>query len=143
LGRKKEIIIIRGCNYFPHEIEEILAEHPAVVRGGCAAVGIFDETQGTEQLVVLAETQANIDFRDLRAKLRALLVRHLGFAAHDIVFVENGELPRTTSGKLQHFLCKELYAAGALRNAPEEMEEKVLLYQSVDTGDAAEIDAVS
>jgi len=93
LGRKKEIIIIRGCNYFPHEI---------------------DEAAGTERLIVAVETRPADATAKTRAELQTLLQQHIGFSAQEIVFVEAGGLPRTTSGKLQRLKCKAQYEAGTL-----------------------------
>ena len=112
LGRKKEIIIIRGLNYFPQEIEEAIADHPIISKDGCAAVGVHDDAQGTENLVLLIEAPAGDVTPAVRAQLQALLLQRIGFAAHDLVFVQPGALPRTTSGKLQRLKCRELFVAG-------------------------------
>ncbi|MBO7783122.1 AMP-binding protein [Burkholderia pseudomallei] len=115
LGRKKEIIIIRGTNYFPHEIEETIDSHPAVYKGACIAVGIHDETQGTENLVVLVEAHANHVSRDSRAELQARMQQRLGYCAQRIAFVEPGALPRTTSGKPQRLKARAMFVSGELR----------------------------
>ncbi|PPK46407.1 acyl-CoA synthetase (AMP-forming)/AMP-acid ligase II [Trinickia symbiotica] len=114
LGRKKEIIIIRGANYFPHEIEEVIADHPAIFKGACAAVGVYDEKQGTESLVILVESHASGVHANAnaRAEMQTLLQRKLGYCAQEIVFVEPGALPRTTSGKLQRLKSRQLYLNG-------------------------------
>jgi acyl-CoA synthetase (AMP-forming)/AMP-acid ligase II len=114
LGRKKEIIIIRGSNYFPHEIEEALGADSAMKKSACAAFGLFDDTSGTERLIVVAEARAADANAQTRARLQQLLQKQIGFAAQEICFVEPGGLPRTTSGKLQRLKCKDLYASGAL-----------------------------
>ncbi|MFM0738663.1 AMP-binding protein [Paraburkholderia xenovorans] len=115
LGRKKEIIIIRGSNYFPHEIEEALSADPAMQKSTCAAFGLFDEISGTERLIVVAEARAADANAQTRARFQQLLQQQIGFAAQEICFVEPGGLPRTTSGKLQRLKCKDLYASGALQ----------------------------
>ncbi|AOJ82039.1 AMP-binding protein [Burkholderia savannae] len=115
LGRKKEIIIIRGTNYFPHEIEETIDGHPAVYKGACIAVGIHDETQGTENLVVLVEAHANRVNSDSRAELQTRMQQRLGYCAQRIAFVEPGALPRTTSGKPQRLKARAMFMSGELR----------------------------
>jgi acyl-CoA synthetase (AMP-forming)/AMP-acid ligase II len=115
LGRMKEIIIIRGCNYFPDEIEAAVSDHAIMSRDGCAAIGVHDEAQGTEQLVLLVETAAECATAAARAELQALLVQRIGFAAQELIFLHPGALPRTTSGKLQRLKCREMFVAGALR----------------------------
>ncbi|QEL57793.1 AMP-binding protein [Chromobacterium paludis] len=121
LGRQKEIIIIRGSNYFPHEVEDALAAHPLLAGGSAiAATGIYDETQGTENLIVMIEFEREEEQANLRAELQALLRERFGFGAHAIAFVANGSLPRTTSGKLQRLKCRGLYIEQALRNVDAE-----------------------
>ncbi|QLL16660.1 AMP-binding protein [Pseudomonas chlororaphis] len=116
LGRKKELIIIRGSNYFPHEVEDIVAsrfsldnESPAIV-----AIGVHDNTQGTESLLIFIEHEQIEAHAQLRTELQAQLRNKLGFAAHAIFFVPTGKLPRTTSGKLQRLKCRDFYLDGTL-----------------------------
>ncbi|POZ62808.1 AMP-binding protein [Chromobacterium alticapitis] len=121
LGRQKEIIIIRGSNYFPHEIEDALAAHPLLADGNAiAAAGLYDETQGTENLIVMIEFEREDAQAALRAQLQAILRERFGFGAHAIVFAASGSLPRTTSGKLQRLKCRNLYIEQALRDVDEE-----------------------
>ncbi|WP_082102403.1 AMP-binding protein [Robbsia andropogonis] len=114
LGRKKEIIIIRGSNYFPHEIEETLAQHPALHKSSCIAFGLPDDENGTERLVIAVEARPVDATSKMRSECQLLLQQDIGFAAHDICFVEPGTLPRTTSGKLQRVKCRDLYTSGGL-----------------------------
>lgn len=121
LGRQKEIIIIRGSNYFPHEIEDALAAHPLLAGGNAiAATGVYDETQGTENLIAMIEFDREDQQTALRAELQAMLRERFGFGAHAIVFVANGSLPRTTSGKLQRLKCRGLYIEQALHDVDQE-----------------------
>ncbi|HET9622064.1 MAG TPA: AMP-binding protein [Kofleriaceae bacterium] len=117
LGRMKEILIIRGVNHFPEEIEAAVADHAAISKDGCAAIGVRDEAQGTEQLVLLIETAPENVTATARAELQALLQQHVGFAAADLRFVAPGALPRTTSGKLQRLKCRQLFLDGAFAEA--------------------------
>lgn len=114
LGRKKEVIIIRGSNYFPHEIEEALAAHRALRKSTCIAFGLPDPETGTERLVVAIEARPADATPQTRTECQQLLASRIGFAAQDLCFVEPGSLPRTTSGKLQRLKCRDLYATGAL-----------------------------
>ncbi|WP_186188531.1 AMP-binding protein [Burkholderia gladioli] len=114
LGRKKEVIIIRGSNYFPHEIEDALSAHPLLRKSTCIAFGCPDTASGTERLVVAIETRPVDASAQTRLECQQLLGARIGFAAQDLCFVEPGSLPRTTSGKLQRLKCRELYTQGAL-----------------------------
>ena len=118
LGRKKEIIIIRGCNYFPHEVEDVVRAHPTFENSGnaLAAIGIYDEAQGTEIMVVMIEFEQAGAQAKLCAELQASLREKFGFAAHAIEFVALGSLPRTTSGKLQRLKCRDIYIEKTLQD---------------------------
>ncbi|TPG65667.1 AMP-binding protein [Pseudomonas arsenicoxydans] len=116
LGRKKELIIIRGSNFSPHKIEDVAASHPLLASGGnaIAAFGVYDETQGTENLVILIELETKQAQTDLRTQLQVKLRDKFGFGAHAITFVPSGSLPRTTSGKLKRLECRKTYLQTAL-----------------------------
>ncbi|PRH04953.1 AMP-binding protein [Burkholderia gladioli] len=114
LGRKKEIIIIRGNNYFPHEIEDVVAAHPGLSEAAIVAAGVFDEVQGTENIVLFIESETVDLMGELHRALQAALREAFGFGAQAIVFVRNGSLPRTSSGKLQRLKCRDLYVQGRL-----------------------------
>jgi len=118
LGRKKEIIIIRGSNYFPHEVEDVISSHPVLESGGnaVAAIGVYDETQGTENLVVMIEFEKAGAQAEMRAALQAALRDKFGFGAHAIEFVAAGSLPRTTSGKLQRLKCRDIFIEKTLQD---------------------------
>jgi acyl-CoA synthetase (AMP-forming)/AMP-acid ligase II len=125
LGRKKEIIIIRGSNYFPHEVEDVISSHPVLESGGnaVAAIGVYDETQGTENLVVMIEFEKNEEQTAMRIALQAALRDKFGFGAHAIEFVAAGSLPRTTSGKLQRLKCRDIYIEKTLQDDSKGAEE--------------------
>ena len=68
-GRKKDIIIKAGRNYYPAEIEEISSQAQGVRKGCVAAFGVTDAERATEKLIVVAET-IETD-RKVRKKIRA------------------------------------------------------------------------
>lgn len=114
LGRIKELIILRGRNYFPHEFEDCLVRHPLVDVGRVAALGIPDPRQGSEQLVILVEPEQCGDLTVLSRQLQDLLRKEFGFGAHVLGFVARGAIPRTTSRKIQRLECARLYREGGL-----------------------------
>jgi Acyl-CoA synthetases (AMP-forming)/AMP-acid ligases II len=118
LGRKKELIIIRGSNYFPHEIEDVIAAHPLLASGGnaIAAFGIYDEAQRTESLAIMIELDAKQAQIELRTQLQNQLRDKFGFGAHAITFVAPGSLPRTTSNKLKRLECRTIYLQTVMDN---------------------------
>ena len=110
-GRSKELIIIRGANYYPQDIEWTVRELPGVKRGNVAAFGVNEG--GEERLVILAEADAR-DADALRPAIANRIRETVGLEVHRIVPVPAGTLMRTTSGKLQRRKMKQLYEQGEL-----------------------------
>lgn len=118
-GRLKELLIVRGCNYYPEDLEDaVRRSHPALARGQGAAFGV---EAGGEQVVVAYELSRG-DYENITSEIMtraieaaiATVSRSFGLQLHDFVIVRPGGLPRTTSGKLQRGRCRELYLAAKL-----------------------------
>jgi acyl-CoA synthetase (AMP-forming)/AMP-acid ligase II/acyl carrier protein len=114
-GRVKDVIIIRGRNHYPQDIEQSAEEaHPAVLPG--AAFSITED--GHERLVVVH--QLDRQFRDadqqqvVQAIRRAIVEQH-ELDPYAIVLIRQTSLPITSSGKVQRNLCREQYLAGELK----------------------------
>jgi acyl-CoA synthetase (AMP-forming)/AMP-acid ligase II len=110
-GRLKDLIIVRGLNHAPTDIELTVEEcHPAFRQGGCAAFSI--DVAGEERLVLAQEierTQRQFDAAHAIDRVRESVARAHGLTVHDLVFVRHASLPRTSSGKLQRYLCAQRY----------------------------------
>ena len=110
----KDIIIRAGRNTYPHEIEEAISAIPGIRKGGVAAFGSPDPQNGTERLIVMAETKESNP--EARAKLIAaaheVVTAIAGSAADDIVLVPPRGVPKTSSGKVRRSSAKELYETG-------------------------------
>lgn len=120
-GRVKDVIIINGANYYPQDIEEhAQVAHPALRKGGMAAIGI---TQGpSEALVLFAElerqalsqVQANPGLlNDIAGKVCEAVGQHFDLPVTRIVYLKPGQLPKTSSGKIQRQECKRRYLKDA------------------------------
>ena len=59
VGRKKDLLIVGGENIYPQDIEEIVSSHPAIHDGRVVAMGVHSPSLGTEEIVVVAEVEAN------------------------------------------------------------------------------------
>jgi len=111
-GRIKDLIIIRGNNHYPQDIEAtVQALHPALRRNGGAAFSVPD--QEDEVLVIVQEierTERNrIDPAEITDLVRGGVADgHELFARH-VVLIRPGTLPRTTSGKIQRSLTRRLW----------------------------------
>lgn len=115
-GRKKELIIKRGRNYAPEELENVALEagKGRVLRA--AALGAADDRGGTERIVVVLETRKlSEDERDLLTReVNGALVAAVGLGADDTVIVPPHTIERTTSGKIRRATLGKRYAANDL-----------------------------
>lgn len=117
-GRIKDLIIIRGINHYPQDIEHtVQACHPALRRHGGAAFAILDQND-EEQLAIVQEVErANrqeIDLEELTAAIREAVTREHEIAARKILLIRHGSLPKTTSGKIQRHLTRQMLLGGSL-----------------------------
>lgn len=116
VGRLKEVIIVGGQNYYATDVEIIANQVKGVGTRGVLAFG--EQIDGTERLVILAETkEADPQLRkQLVSALRNEISSTLGISPGDVMLVGRGELPRTSSGKLERHKARALYAQ--LRDQP-------------------------
>jgi acyl-CoA synthetase (AMP-forming)/AMP-acid ligase II len=117
-GRIKDIIIIRGANHYPQDIEHTVeTAHPALAAHGGAAFAVADE-HGDERLVVVQEVERSQRHHAEPAQLVAR-IREAVVSEHDIVpfavtLLRPGALPKTTSGKIQRAQSRRLWLEGGL-----------------------------
>lgn len=112
-GRIKDLVIIRGINHYPQDIEHtVQALHPAL-RQNCGAAFSVPDERGEETLVIVQEierTERNrIDPAEMKEIIRAGVTdQHELFARH-IALIRPGALPKTTSGKIQRSRARMLW----------------------------------
>lgn len=106
-GRSKDMIIVGGRNVFPEDVERAAAEVEGVRPGNVIAFGI-EGKKGKETIVVIAETKAT-DIVSTRKLVAERVLASVGLPASEIVLVEPGTIPKTSSGKLQRSLCRTRY----------------------------------
>ena len=110
-GRIKDLIIVRGVNYYPQDVEAIVEScSPAIRQGGVAAFDAGDEGAG---LVVLIEVKKTAVRPDPLAIARAIRTQYY-IDPDTIAFVPQRSLPKTTSGKLARALAKRRFCDGEL-----------------------------
>jgi len=108
-GRLKDLIVIRGHNHYPQDIEDTVGRVHNGIRA-CAAFGC--PVDGMEQLVVLVELDRRcrgLDLDALRREIRAHVSQEHQLHVREATFVRAGTLPRTTSGKLRRRECRQRY----------------------------------
>jgi acyl-CoA synthetase (AMP-forming)/AMP-acid ligase II len=110
-GRKKDLIIIGGKNFYPQDIERIVTTDEDVLDGRVVALGLYDEELGTEVLIVLAESALDEDGARQRAcqRIRRTLVSHLDCVASDMRLLPHMWLLKTSSGKIARRANLERY----------------------------------
>jgi len=116
-GRLKDLIIIRGRNHYPQDIEHAVEEASSLVRPG--SVAAFDvEIEGRERVVVVAELErGKRDKAEVAAAFEAIRKRlavEQEVAAEAIVLVRPNSIPKTSSGKIQRHACKRQFLDGDL-----------------------------
>jgi thioester reductase-like protein len=111
-GRSKDLIIVRGVNTYPSDIEAIVERSAAQVRHGCVAAFAV-EREEQEALVVVAEVRDEHALPDAKALARAIR-RHAHIDPHTILFVPPRSIPKTTSGKIRRAETRQLWLDGKL-----------------------------
>ncbi len=117
-GRIKDLIIIRGKNHYPQDIEETAAaSHPALEANGCAAFSA--EVDEEEKLIVVQElkraARQRADYDSIFHKIVGEINQKHGIAPHDVLLVAPNTIPKTTSGKIQRNVCRNLWQSGQLK----------------------------
>ncbi len=111
-GRIKELIIIRGQNYYPHDLEETAEQACEQLRPSCGGAFSIDH-KNEEVLVLVYELQRKYrnkaDPDGIKFLLKDAFAKKYGLNIHDIVLIETSSFPKTSSGKLQRQLAKEMY----------------------------------
>jgi acyl-CoA synthetase (AMP-forming)/AMP-acid ligase II/acyl carrier protein len=117
-GRLKDLIIIRGQNHHPEDIEQsVFSCHPALAQGRAGAFSL--ELNGEEQVGVVCELTReglrDIDAEDVFRAIRGAVSRNHNLKAAIIALIRPSSLPRTPSGKVRRFACRQGVVSGDLR----------------------------
>jgi len=129
-GRLKDLIIIRGRNYYPHDLEyAVETATDAVNPGGTVAFSVAGDDG--EKLVVLTELNRNrlrqSDYRAEFAAIRARLTEECGVQSDTIVLLKPGAILKTSSGKIRRSACREVF---------EQQQFDVVAVDALDSGNA-------
>jgi acyl-CoA synthetase (AMP-forming)/AMP-acid ligase II len=112
-GRTKELIIIRGVNYYPQDIEEIVSEcHEDIQPNATAAFSV--ETAQGEALMIVTEVRRAVQQDENMETIKTRVAHSVGLAfglvPHKVVLIQPGKLPKTSSGKIQRLKAREVFA---------------------------------
>jgi acyl-CoA synthetase (AMP-forming)/AMP-acid ligase II len=118
-GRIKDVIIVRGINYYPQDIENTVYDsHPALRRYCGAVFSVL--TENTEEKVVLVQEVERVHRRDLEIDeiigcIREAVVNEHEIALDSIVLIRPGSIPKTTSGKIQRNLARRMWLQNSFK----------------------------
>jgi acyl-CoA synthetase (AMP-forming)/AMP-acid ligase II len=118
-GRSKEVIVIRGRNVYPTDVEEVVQACDPRLRPGCGVA--FSGTDDEDSVVVVQEVTETdaAELRQLALSVRQAVTERLEVPVADVILVRAGKIPKTTSGKLRRGSCREQYLAGTLASVCE------------------------
>jgi fatty-acyl-CoA synthase len=110
-GRKKDMIIVGGKNIYPQDLESLTYDVPGVHAGRSVAFGLFDEAQGTEEVVIIAEVDSDDEEEQRRVAdaLRAYVTKNSAIALHHVKVVGPKWIVKTSSGKTARSANKEKF----------------------------------
>jgi acyl-CoA synthetase (AMP-forming)/AMP-acid ligase II/alkylation response protein AidB-like acyl-CoA dehydrogenase len=117
-SRLKDLIILRGMNHYPQDIEWTAQRaHPLLRADNCAAFSI--DADGEEQLCIVQEMEGSPatseDLDSLRAAISEMVTDEHGVAPYAVALISAGTIPKTTSGKIQRSACRTAFLEGSLK----------------------------
>lgn len=115
VDRIKDLVILRGKNFAPSDLERTVAEVDGITRGAIVAFGVRGD-EGTESLVVVAALDPSSlrSASTIRADVSSRLTERFGITGTEIRLVEPGTIPKTSSGKVRRRECQRQYEANEL-----------------------------
>jgi acyl-CoA synthetase (AMP-forming)/AMP-acid ligase II/GNAT superfamily N-acetyltransferase/acyl carrier protein len=126
-GRSRDLLVIRGRNHYPQDIEATVeASHPALAPLASAAFAV--EEDGEEGLAVVAEVtrtaSRGLDAEDVVRAVRHAVADEHEIGLHALVLVGPSALPRTSSGKVRRTACREGLLRGTLESVVAAWRER-------------------
>jgi acyl-CoA synthetase (AMP-forming)/AMP-acid ligase II len=116
-GRIKDVIIIRGRNHYPHDIELTVEQSNLVLKPSSGAVFTV-EVEGKERLVIVQEVERNylrkLDVNKVVGDIRQAVATEHEQQVYAAVLVKTGSIPKTSSGKIQRHACRAAFLTGSL-----------------------------
>ncbi|MEC4805692.1 MAG: hybrid fatty acyl-AMP ligase/type I polyketide synthase [Jaaginema sp. PMC 1079.18] len=133
-GRRKDLIIIRGRNHYPQDIEKTVENsHPALRIAWGAAFAV--EVDGEERLAIVQEVERRAvrklktseQIAEVTQAIRTRVAQYHELQPYAILLLKTGSIPKTSSGKIQRFACRE----GFLNNTLDVVGEWRVSHQSI------------
>ncbi|MBL4847380.1 MAG: fatty acyl-AMP ligase [Planctomycetes bacterium] len=132
-GRQKDLIIVRGKNVHAEDVETVAEQIEGVRKGRVVAFGCYDEARAVDRVVLVVEGVG--DDEETRSaisgQIKSKVCEVMGLTVSDVVFVSNGSIPKTYSGKRQRQLTKKRHLAGTLGERPRFAYGRILARAAV------------
>ncbi|QRY54874.1 fatty acyl-AMP ligase [Mycolicibacterium septicum] len=118
-GRCKDLVVIRGGNYYPNDIERTAQDcHPVLVSGRGAVFAFTPGLGAVEQLVVVQEVHRDrdpaVDLSDVAVAIRTAVTDRYGLEPNSVLLVQHLSIPTTSSGKIQRGQCRRQFLDGEI-----------------------------
>ncbi|HUH04163.1 MAG TPA: fatty acyl-AMP ligase, partial [Kofleriaceae bacterium] len=108
VGRAKDLIIVRGGNYYAEDLERVVCRVAGVRPGGAVAFGVYDEAEAVDLVVIVCETrvQGTEARLALVQEISSAVSEQCGVPVDEVVLTSAGTIPKTPSAKAQRGLCR-------------------------------------
>jgi amino acid adenylation domain-containing protein/non-ribosomal peptide synthase protein (TIGR01720 family) len=128
-GRLKDIIIIRGRNIYPQDIEQSIDEQVETVRAGATAVFSFESEEGETVVIVCELTRQTFRLEieaqwAIAAQIRRVVSQSFELKPWAVILVAPATVPKTSSGKIRRSACKQQWLDDQLRIVLEDSLQK-------------------
>jgi len=131
-GRQKEVIIINGANFYPHELEAVAEEVAGVTRSFTAVCAVREEGMETDGIAVFFHptTEHDGQVASMIREIRGRMVRNASVNPTYIIPVEKAQIPKTEIGKIQRTQIQQRLLAGEFK---QELKRVDVLTESANT----------
>ncbi|WP_394838603.1 amino acid adenylation domain-containing protein [Pendulispora rubella] len=133
-SRHKDLIIVRGRNHYPQDLERASENSDPMLRLGCAAAFATEDDARVIVLQEVREEGTEADYARAMRAIRMAIAEECDVRLAEVALVARGELFKTSSGKIQRRLCRSRYGEGGLR---------VLAVQSLDAAESTDDEPVA
>ncbi|CAB9524879.1 Putative fatty-acid--CoA ligase FadD21 [Seminavis robusta] len=116
-GRRKDLIICNGVNYYPQDIEYVVQDASSLIRPGCTAAFSSNETDGDGTLEVVFELRKEGEDQaaDICYDVQISIMKAIGIAPTRVVAIVSRSIAKTTSGKIRRRATREKLHGGELK----------------------------